>query len=95
MGNKATRAGGINEVPADVTANYTIAFETMLKKAQSATFRIVIGHYHLYSLEGDNPGNMISVVGALLNRYKVHAYFGGHQHDLEVRICGRYIAIIY
>jgi tartrate-resistant acid phosphatase type 5 len=49
-----------------------------------APFTTVLGHHPLYSngSHGDVPV-LIESVGKLLTKHKVHAYFCGHDHDLQ------------
>jgi len=52
--------------------------------ASTAQWKIVIGHHPIYSggEHGDTP-ELIEQVLPLLHEYKVHAYFNGHDHDLQ------------
>jgi acid phosphatase len=49
-----------------------------------AGWKIVVGHHPIYSggIHGDQP-ELIGQVLPLLQRYKVQAYFCGHDHDLQ------------
>jgi tartrate-resistant acid phosphatase type 5 len=52
--------------------------------ASTAPWKIVFGHHPIYSggLHGDQP-ELIAQILPLLERYKVQAYFCGHDHDLQ------------
>ena len=58
-------------------------FETALA-ASTAQWKIVIGHHPIYSggEHGDTP-YLIEHVLPLLKKYKVQAWFNGHDHDLQ------------
>ena len=58
-------------------------FESALK-ASTAPWKIVIGHHPVYSggEHGDTP-YLIEHVLPMLQKYKVQAYFFGHDHDLQ------------
>ena len=50
-----------------------------------AGWKIVVGHHQLYTVTGqrhDFP-EMIGPFKPLLDRYGVHAYINGHEHNLE------------
>jgi len=53
-------------------------------KASTAPWKIVVGHHPVYSggEHGDTP-YIIKHVLPLLEKYKVQAYFNGHDHDLQ------------
>jgi acid phosphatase len=58
-------------------------FESALKKS-TAPWKIVIGHHPIYtSGEHGNTPYLIEHVLPLLEKYKVQAYFNGHDHDLQ------------
>jgi len=51
----------------------------------TAAWKIVVGHHQLYTVTGqehDYP-EMIGPFKPLLDRYGVHAYINGHEHNLE------------
>eukprot|EP01041_Mallomonas_annulata_P012253 gene12253-25750_t len=51
-----------------------------------ASFLIVAGHYPLFSTGKNSPGDMTSMVEAVLplfEKYQVDMYFAGHDHRLE------------
>ena len=52
--------------------------------ASTAPWKIVVGHHPVYSggVHGDTP-YVIKHVLPLLEKYKVQAYFNGHDHDLQ------------
>jgi tartrate-resistant acid phosphatase type 5 len=58
-------------------------FEAALKSSV-APWKIVIGHHPVYSggEHGDTP-YIIGRILPLLEKYKVQAYFNGHDHDLQ------------
>jgi tartrate-resistant acid phosphatase type 5 len=53
-------------------------------KASTAPWKIVIGHHPVYSGgdHGDTP-YIVEHILPLLEKYKVHTYFNGHDHDLQ------------
>jgi len=53
--------------------------------ASTAQWKLVMGHHPIYSsgLAHGNQPEMIEHLLPLLQKYKVHAYFAGHDHDLE------------
>ena len=58
-------------------------FEAALA-ASAAQWKIVIGHHPVYSggEHGDTP-YLVKHILPLLQKYKVQAYFNGHDHDLQ------------
>lgn len=58
--------------------------EAELKKPRATPFTIVIGHHPVFSdgPHGDHP-ILIRDWDPLFRKYGVHAYFGGHDHDLQ------------
>jgi tartrate-resistant acid phosphatase type 5 len=58
-------------------------FESSLK-ASTAPWKIVIGHHPVFSggEHGDTP-YIVEHILPLLEKYKVQAYFNGHDHDLQ------------
>lgn len=58
-------------------------FESVLKTS-TAPWKIVIGHHPVFSggEHGDTP-YIVEHVLPLLEKYKVQAYFNGHDHDLQ------------
>jgi acid phosphatase len=58
-------------------------FEAALK-ASTAPWKIVIGHHPVFSggEHGDTP-YIVEHILPLLEKYKVQAYFNGHDHDLQ------------
>ncbi len=58
-------------------------FEAALK-ASTAPWKIVIGHHPVFSggQHGDTP-YLVEHILPLLEKYKVQAYFNGHDHDLQ------------
>lgn len=57
---------------------------TMVLGASKADWKIVVGHHPVFS--GGQHGNtdqLIAGVKPLLERYGVHAYINGHDHDLQ------------
>ncbi len=53
--------------------------------SSKAAWKIVVGHHQLYAVTGqhhDYP-EMIGPFKPLLDRYGVHAYINGHEHNLE------------
>lgn len=58
-------------------------FESALK-ASTAPWKIVIGHHPVFSggEHGDTP-YIVEHILPLLEKYKVQAYFNGHDHDLQ------------
>lgn len=67
-----------NEVPKQIAW-----FEAALK-ASTAPWKIVIGHHPVFSggQHGDTP-YIVENILPLLEKYKVQAYFNGHDHDLQ------------
>ena len=57
--------------------------------ASTAQWKIVIGHHPIYSggEHGDQP-EIIENVLPLLQEHNVHAYFNGHDHDLQHLMAG-------
>lgn len=57
--------------------------ETQLN-SKRAPFTVVVGHHPVYSdgSHGDTP-EMVQEIGPLLEKYKVHLYLCGHDHDLQ------------
>jgi tartrate-resistant acid phosphatase type 5 len=53
--------------------------------ASKAEWKLVFGHHPIYSsgLAHGNQPEMINLILPLLLKYKVQAYFAGHDHDLE------------
>lgn len=51
----------------------------------TAQWKFVMGHHPIYSsgLAHGNQPEMIDHILPLLQKHKVHAYFAGHDHDLE------------
>ena len=58
--------------------------------ASTAPWKIVVGHHPVYSggIHGDTP-YVIEHVLPLLEKYRVQAYFNGHDHDLQHLQAGR------
>jgi tartrate-resistant acid phosphatase type 5 len=58
--------------------------------ASKAQWKIVIGHHPIYSGggHGDTP-ELIENILPLLQEHKVHAYFNGHDHDLQHLVAGK------
>lgn len=59
-------------------------FEDQLANTK-ADWKIVVGHHPLYSagiMHGDQE-DMIEIFEPLFQKYSVHAYFCGHEHDLQ------------
>ncbi|HVU08655.1 MAG TPA: tartrate-resistant acid phosphatase type 5 family protein [Verrucomicrobiae bacterium] len=58
-------------------------FESALK-ASTAPWKIVIGHHPIYTggEHGDTP-YLVEHILPMLEKYKVQAYFNGHDHDLQ------------
>ncbi|WP_193212144.1 metallophosphoesterase [Luteolibacter marinus] len=52
--------------------------------SERAPFTIVAGHHPIYSdaNHGDTP-ELVATLGPLLEKHGVHAYFCGHDHDLQ------------
>ena len=57
--------------------------------ASKAQWKIVFGHHPIYSggEHGDQP-ELIESVLPLLQEYNIHAYFNGHDHDLQHLLAG-------
>lgn len=54
-------------------------------KSSKATWKIVVGHHPMYT-GGKRKGkteDMLGAFNALFKKYKVDAYFAGHEHDLQ------------
>lgn len=53
--------------------------------ASKAEWKLVFGHHPIYSsgIAHGNQPEMIKLILPLLQKYKVQAYFAGHDHDLE------------
>jgi len=53
--------------------------------ASTAQWKLVMGHHPIYSsgLAHGNQPEMIEHLLPLLQKHRVHAYFAGHDHDLE------------
>jgi tartrate-resistant acid phosphatase type 5 len=58
--------------------------ERALANSQAA-WKIVVGHHQLFTVTGQNHDfpEMIGPFKPLLDRYGVHAYLNGHEHNLE------------
>jgi hypothetical protein len=58
--------------------------EAGLQKS-AATWKFVVGHHPLFSAGGrkEKTGDMLYSFGPLFEKYKVDAYFCGHEHHLE------------
>jgi tartrate-resistant acid phosphatase type 5 len=57
--------------------------------ASKAQWKIVIGHHPIYS--GGGHGDTMELIRdilPLLHKYKVQAYFNGHDHDLQHLLAG-------
>jgi tartrate-resistant acid phosphatase type 5 len=48
-----------------------------------APFTVILGHHPVYSEGGHGDTEALSGWHDLMNKYKVHAYLGGHDHDLQ------------
>jgi len=73
---------------AHVKGNDTTAQKKWLEeglKNSSATWKFVVGHHPLFSAGGrkGKTGDMLNSFGPLFEKYKVDAYFCGHEHILE------------
>jgi tartrate-resistant acid phosphatase type 5 len=87
---KSYREGNHIEHPAlrqnVLTQNVPVQLQWLEKTlAESkAGWKIVVGHHPIYSggVHGDQP-ELIAQVLPLLQKYKVQAYFCGHDHDLQ------------
>jgi hypothetical protein len=67
----------------DADAQLTWLHQTL--SSSKADWRIVFGHHPLYS-SGKRYGatdGIKSVLEPILEKYRVHAYFAGHEHDLQ------------
>ena len=67
----------------DADAQLTWLHQTLSNS--KADWRIVFGHHPLYSSGkryGETDG-IKSVLEPILEKYRVHAYFAGHEHDLQ------------
>ncbi|MDQ6763078.1 MAG: metallophosphoesterase [Bacteroidota bacterium] len=74
---------------AHVAGNDTAAQRNWLingLKNSTATWKIVVGHHPLYSAgkRKGKLGDMIDAFREIFEKYKVDAYFCGHEHQLEV-----------
>ena len=71
----------------DITPEQTqdsLAKVESLLAASTATWLFVAGHYTIYSTaDHGNTKELIESVVPLLKKYKVHAYFNGHDHVLQ------------
>lgn len=58
--------------------------------ASRAPWKIVVGHHPIYSGggHGDTP-ELVAEILPLLQKYKVQAWFNGHDHDLQHLVAGR------
>jgi tartrate-resistant acid phosphatase type 5 len=79
---------GSEEYGANVKGVDTAAQKKWLEdglKNSTATWKFVIGHHPLYSAGGrkGKTGDMLNSFGPLFEKYKVDAYFCGHEHVLE------------
>ena len=72
-------------VQAQQVQPYLDWFEKTLK-ASKATYLIVAGHYHVYTVtDGDGPtAELVQRIVPLMQKYKVTAYINGHEHNHEV-----------
>ena len=63
-------------------------FKAALKNSK-AQWKVVFGHHPIYSggEHGDQP-ELIQSVLPLLHEHNVHAYFNGHDHDLQHLVAG-------
>jgi len=73
-----------SEIPAQDAAAQLAWLEQGLS-ASKADWKFVFGHHPIYSsgLAHGNQPEMITHILPLLQKYKVQAYFAGHDHDLE------------
>ena len=72
---------------ASMSAGEIAAQATWLKtqlSSERAPFTVVVGHHPLYSdgAHGDGPA-LVKNLGPLLERWGVHLYLCGHDHDLQ------------
>jgi acid phosphatase len=72
------------EIPAQ-DANRQLQWLDKSLAASKAPWKLVFGHHPIYSsgLGHGNQPEMIEHILPLLQKYKVQAYFAGHDHDLE------------
>jgi tartrate-resistant acid phosphatase type 5 len=72
-----------NNVKWEVLPEQMAWFESALKSS-TAPWKIVIGHHPIFSggEHGDTP-YIVEHILPLLEKYKVQAYFNGHDHDLQ------------
>lgn len=72
------------EIPAQDTAAQLKWLEQSLAESK-AQWKFVLGHHPIYSsgIAHGNQPEIIEHILPLLQKYKVNAYFAGHDHDLE------------
>jgi acid phosphatase len=72
------------EIPAQDAGRQLQWLERSLAESK-AEWKLVFGHHPIYSsgLAHGNQPEMIEHILSLLQKYKVQAYFAGHDHDLE------------
>lgn len=53
--------------------------------ASQATYKIVVGHHHIYSggKRKEQQHELVRLIVPMLRKHGVHAYFNGHEHDLQ------------
>lgn len=68
------------------TEDQKAQMDWLVKELESkrAPFTIVVGHHPVYSNgpHGDTP-ELVTELGPVLEKYGVHLYLGGHDHDLQ------------
>jgi hypothetical protein len=79
-----TRPGGKQFVAPEVASAYLVAVEAMLAAGSSAQWLLVAGHYPIYSVaDHGNTQSLIDLLTPLFKKYRVSAYFNGHDHVLQ------------
>ena len=78
----------LNVMTQDVPAQ--LAWFRQALQSSTAPWKIVAGHHPIFSGGGHGDSQeLIESILPLLNEFNVHAYFNGHDHDLQHLVSGR------
>lgn len=81
-----TRLAGVRELIPGATGDARPQLQWLEEQLRTCASRwkIVVGHHPILSSGNHGPDHAVAVhVEPLLRRYRVNAYFNGHDHDLE------------
>jgi hypothetical protein len=94
-GNKGPAYDGSQDDPNVITSAaqlqlmqpYLAWLEDALAKS-TATYKIVAGHYHVYTttVGDDTVPELVNFLVPLMKKYHIDAYINGHEHNAEVSI---------